>query len=385
MHLELNADERALIETAQSFAAEHIAPHAAEWERTRHVPRDVFVAAGEAGLTGVLVPRAQGGKEARHVVAARVLEELASACLATTFGLWVHNNVTNAMARHGTGAQAERLVAALLSGERIGAFCLTESDAGSDAAAITTQASRVGGGWRISGEKAWVSNGTHADILVVYAQTDAAAGWRGIGAFLVDAADDGVTRTPPYDMLGGHALGVSGLRFEDCPVADEDVLLGPGEGFKAAMSGIDKARMFVAAMCCGILDSSLSFALFHAAGRRAFGKPVLSFQGLQWQLADVATDLAAARLLTNDAAAAFDRGEASAVAAAHAKKFASRVALDGISQCMQAMGAAGTLIEHPPARHLAAAKLAQYVDGTTEIQNVVIGRALLKPFGLDAG
>ena len=186
-------------------------------------------------------------------------------------------------------------------------------------------------------------------------------------------------------MLGGHALGVSGIRFEDCPVADEDVLLGPGEGFKAAMSGIDKARMFVAAMCCGILGASLSTALSHAAGRRAFGKPVLSFQGLQWQLADVATDLEAARLLTHDAAAAFDRGEAAAVAAAHAKKFASRVALDGISQCMQAMGAAGSLMEHPPARHLAAAKLAHYMDGTTEIQNLVISRGLLKPFGLDAG
>ena len=385
MHLEMNAEEGGLIDAARAFAVEHIAPHAAEWERARHVPRELFLAASEAGLTGVLVPRGQGGKEARHVVAARVLEELSSACLATTFGLWVHNNALNAIARQGTGAPAKRLVASMLSGQRIGAFCLTEPDAGSDAAAITTHASRVDGGWRISGEKAWVSNGTHADVLVVYAQTDASAGWRGIGAFLVDAAGDGVSRTLPYDMLGGHALGVSGIRFEDCPVPDEDVLLGPGEGFMAAMNGIDKARMFVAAMCCGILGASLSSALSHAAARRAFGKPVLSFQGLQWQLADVATDLEAARLLTYGAAAAFDRGEAAAVAAAHAKKFASRVALNGISQCMQAMGGAGSLMEHPPARHLAAAKLAHYLDGTTEIQNVVISRGLLKPFGLDAG
>ena len=385
MHLELNAEEGALIDAARAFAAEHIAPHAAEWELARHVPRDVFQAAAEAGLTGVLVPRHHGGKEARHVVAVRVLEELSSACLAITFGLWVHNNALNAIERHGSGAPAERLAASMLSGQRIGAFCLTEPDAGSDAAAITTHALKVDGGWRISGEKAWVSNGTHADVLVVYAQTDASAGWRGIGAFLVDATGDGVTRTPPYEMLGGHALGLSGLRFEDCPVPDESMLLGPPEGFKAAMDGIDKARMFAAAMCCGILGASLSTALSHAATRQAFGKPVLSFQGLQWQLADVATDLEAARLLTYDAAAAFDRGETAAVAAAHAKKFASRVALDGISQCMQAMGAAGSLMEHPPARHLAAAKLAHYMDGTTEIQNLVISRGLLKPFGLDAG
>lgn len=385
MHLELTPEEGALIDAAQAFAADHIAPHAADWERMRHVPSDMFVAAAEAGLTGVLVPRSQGGTEARHVVAARVLEELSSACLSTTFGLWVHNNVANAIARQGTSAQTKRLGASLLSGQRIGAYCLTEPDAGSDAAAITTHASKVDGGWKITGEKAWVSNGTHADVLIVYAQTDTSAGWRGIGTFLVDASGDGVTRTPPYDMLGGHALGVSGLRFNDCLVADEDVLLGPGDGFKAAMNGIDKARMFVAAMCCGILDASLSSALSQVAGRRAFGQPVLSFQGLQWQLADVATDLEAARLLTYGAADAFDRGEGASVAAAHAKKFASRVALTGISQCMQAMGAAGALIEHPPARHLAAAKLAHYLDGTTEIQNVVISRALLKPFDLGPG
>ena len=385
MHLELTPEEGALIDAAQTFAADHIAPHAADWERTRHVPSELFVAAAEAGLTGVLVPRSQGGKEARHVVAARVLEELSSACLATTFGLWVHNNVANAIARQGMSAQTKRLGASLLSGQRIGAFCLTEPDAGSDAAAITTHASKVDGGWKITGEKAWVSNGTHADVLIVYAQTDTSAGWRGIGAFLVDASGDGVTRTPPYDMLGGHALGVSGLHFEDCLVADEDVLLGPGDGFKAAMEGIDKARMFAAAMCCGILGASLTSALSYAAERRAFGQPVLSFQGLQWQLADVATDLEAARLLTYSAADAFDRGEEAAVAAAHAKKFASRVALTGISQCMQAMGAAGVLIEHPPARHLAAAKLAHYLDGTTEIQNVVISRALLNLFDLGPG
>ena len=356
---------------------------AVEWERTRRAPRELFAAAAEAGLTGVLVPKELGGSEARFVVAALVLEELSAACLAAAFGLWVHNNTVNGIARRGTPEQVKRLVGPMLEGERIGAFCLTEPGAGSDAAAITTRAAEAGKGWRISGEKAWVSNGSHADVLVVYARSGQAEGWKGIASYIVDAGLDGVVRTPPYELIGGHALGTSGITFEDCEISGDDVLLGPGDGFKAAMSGIDYARMCVGANCCGILGASLAYALSHAAERRAFGKPVLSFQGLQWQLADVATDLEAARLLTYNAAQAFDRGEAGAMEAAHAKKFASRVALSGVSECMQAMGAAGSSMEHLPARHLATAKLAQYLDGTTEIQNVVIGRGLLETYGVD--
>jgi alkylation response protein AidB-like acyl-CoA dehydrogenase len=385
MHIELNDAELSLIEVAKAFAAEHIAPFAAEWESKRQVPREMFVAAAEAGLTGVLVPRELGGQGARFVTAARVLEELSSGCLAATFALWVHNNAVNGIARSGTRAQIDRFVEPMLRAERIGAFCLTEPGAGSDAAAITTRASEVPGGWRIDGEKAWVTNGVHADVLVVYAQADPTLGWRGIGSFVVDAARDGVSRTPPYELIGGHAMGVSGIRFEGCEIASDDVLLGPGDGFKAAMSGINHARMCVGAVCCGILGASLDYALAHAAKRHAFGKSVLSFQGLQWELAEVATELQAARLLTFDAAEALDRGEAAIMEAAHAKKFASRVAFSGISQCMQAMGAVGALMEHPPARHLATAKLTQFLDGTTEIQNVVISRGLLKRFGQDVG
>jgi alkylation response protein AidB-like acyl-CoA dehydrogenase len=385
MNIGLNDSERSLIDAAKAFAEQHIEPFAAEWESNRRVPREMFVAAADAGLTGVLVPRELGGRGARFATAARVLEELSSSCLAATFALWVHNNVVNGIARHGTRAQIDRLVEPMLRAQRIGAFCLTEPGAGSDATAITTRASEVDGGWRINGEKAWVTNGTHADLLVVYAQTDTSLGWRGIGSFLVDASRNGVSRTTPYELIGGHAMGVSGIRFDECEISGDDVLLGPGDGFKAAMSGINHARMCVGAVCCGVLGASLEYALAHAAKRHAFGKSVLSFQGLQWELADVATDLQAARLLTYDAAAALDRGEAAVTEAAHAKKFSSRVALSGISQCMQVMGAVGALMEHPPARHLATAKLTQYLDGTTEIQNIVISRGLLKAFGQDAG
>ena len=379
----LTAEEANVVEIARTFAAEHITPYAADWELNRIVPVKTFREAAAVGLSGVLVPKELGGQGASHIVAAKVLEELAGACFAFTFGLWVHNNLLNAIARNGTPEQIARYVPAMLAGERIGAFCLTEPGAGSDAAAITTRAKESAHGWRLSGEKAWVTNGTHADVFGVYAQTNPAQGWRGIASFLVSGDAPGLVREAPYTLLGGHAMGVTGLRLTDCPVPEADLLFGPGDGFKAAMRGITMARTFVGASCCGILTSSLKTALTYGAKRQAFGKPLLTFQGLQWELADVATDLEAARLLTYQAAAALDQGEAAIAEAAYAKKFASRVALTGVSQCMQVMGAVGLRTDTPLGRHLATAKITHYLDGATEIQNMVISRTLLKEYGID--
>ena len=379
----LTNDEANLVEIARTFAAEHITPYAADWELNRTVPVKTFREAAAVGLTGVLVPKELGGHGASHIAAAKVLEELAGACFAFTFGLWVHNNLLNAIARNGTPEQIARYVPVMLAGERIGAFCLTEPGAGSDAAAITTRAKESAHGWRLSGEKAWVTNGTHADVFGVYAQTNPAQGWRGIASFLVSGDTPGLVREAPYTLLGGHAMGVTGLRLTDCPVPEADLLFGPGDGFKAAMRGITMARTFVGASCCGILTSSLKTALTYGAKRQAFGKPLLTFQGLQWELADVATDLEAARLLTYQAAAALDQGEAAIAEAAYAKKFASRVALTGVSQCMQVMGAMGLRTDTPLGRHLATAKITHYLDGATEIQNMVISRTLLKDYGIE--
>ena len=379
----LTAEEANLVEIAKTFAAEHITPYAADWELNRTVPVKTFREAAAVGLTGVLVPKEFGGQGASYMAAAKVLEELAGACFAFSFSLWVHNNLLNAIARNGTPEQIARYVPPMLAGERIGAFCLTEPGAGSDAAAITTRAEESASGWRLSGEKAWVTNGAHADVFGVYAQTNPAQGWRGIASFLVSGDTPGLVREAPYTLLGGHAMGVTGLRLTDCPVPEADLLFGPGDGFKAAMRGITLARTFVAASCCGILTSSLYSALTYGAKRQAFGKPLLSFQGLQWELADVATDLEAARLLTYQAAVALDQGEEAIAKASHAKKFASRVALTGVSQCMQAMGAAGLRTDTPLARHLTTAKMTHYLDGATEIQNMVISRTLLEDYGID--
>lgn len=361
---------------ARTFAAEVIAPNAEHWERLGRVPFEAIEQAAEAGLCGLMVPKALGGLGLGVGGMAAVMEILASACMSTAFSLVVHNNLAAHIARHGSRAQIDRYVAAMVRGHRIGAFLLTEPQAGSDAQAIRTRAERVDGGWILSGDKAWVSNGTFADVLSVYAQTEPGAGARGIASFLVEAGAAGVQRDNAYPLMRGHALGAGGFSFDGCKVSDDMMLLGPGEAFKAAMSGIDAARINVAAMCCGSLRMSLAEAIEYADRRQAFGQSTLDFQGLQWMLADVATDLEAAKLLTVHAADLMDAGGAATLAAAHAKKFATRVAFSGIADCMQAMGAAGYSAEYCVARHLAGAKMAQFLDGTTEIQNVVIGRDL---------
>ena len=373
----LSHEERQLIADAAAFARDAVAPTAADWERDRTMPLETFRAAAGLGLCGMMVAREHGGLGIRFAAAMGVFEELATACMAFAFSLEVQNNLARSIAGHGTAAQIGRHLPALLSGEAIGAFLLTEQSTGSDAAAIATTAVRDGDGWVIDGEKAWVTNAAAADLLCVFAQTDASRGWRGIAAFLVEADNPGVARGAPYEMMGGHATGTGGFSFSGCRVADDAVLLGPGGGFKEAMRGIDVARVGVGALCCGMLRAGLDRALDYAAERRAFGQAIIEFQGLQWMLADVATDLEAARLLTLAAARAIDEG-AGTVEAAHAKKFATRAALKGLADCMQVMGAAGYKADQPLARHLACAKMAHYLDGTTEIQNLVIARNLMR-------
>jgi alkylation response protein AidB-like acyl-CoA dehydrogenase len=239
----------------------------------------------------------------------------------------------------------------------------------------------VDGAWVLNGHKAWITNGAVANLFSVYAQTDPALGWKGIVCILVEDKAPGLQRGDVYKMLGGHAMGTAELILKDCRVSEENLLIGPGDAFKAAMNGISVARAIVGAMCCGMIRASLECALDYASKRQVFGRPVAGFQGIQWQLADVATNLEASRLLTYQATLAIDRGEDANVKAAHAKKFATRVALADISNCMQAMGAEGLRSDHPLGRHLASAKMAQYLDGTTEIQNVVISRAMFKGRG----
>lgn len=380
----LSPDESAFVAQARDFARDRVAPFVAEWERRREFPRDAFREGARLGLTGLLVAKDLGGVALSHVAMARVLEELAGASLAFGFTLFVQHNVLAGIVQNGTRAQIDRFVPAMLQGERIGAFCLTEPGCGSDAAAIATTARRKGDGWRLDGEKAWVTNGAVADIFSVYARADESRDWRGIACFLIEEPAAGLRRGAPYALMGAHVMATNGISLDGCEVPADALLLGPGYGFKGAMAGINRARTAIAAMCCGMLRASLAAAVGATASRRAFGRPVAGFQGLQFELADVATDLEAARRLAYRAAWLLDRGEKAIVEAAHAKKFATRAALTGISTCMRAMGATGFRADHGLGRHLADAQMCQYLDGTDEIQNVVIGRALFGGRSIDA-
>lgn len=368
--------ETQAVDAARAFAAGVIAPNAEHWERLGRVPYEAFERAGGAGLCGLMVPPEHGGSGLGVGGMAAVMETLSQACLSAAFALVVHNNLAAFIARFGHAAHIERYLEEMVRGRKIGAFLLTEPNAGSDAQAIETVAVRDGDGWRLSGEKAWISNATSADVLSVYAQTEPGSGAKGIAAFLVDAEADGIRRSDGYDLMRGHALGTGAFHFDACRVAGEQMILAPGEAFRAAMAGINTARINVAAMSCGVLRESLRIAVRYADERRAFGQSTLDFQGLNWMLAEVATNLEAAAALTRNAIACAEDGDNPTLAAAHAKKFATRVAFDGVSECMQAMGAAGYAADYPLARHLAAAKMAQFLDGTTQIQNVVIARAL---------
>ena len=377
--------EHHMIAAAEKFAGDYVAIGAPAWERQKGLPSEGIHPAAEAGLCGMLLAEDLGGKAMSKSAMARVMEELSKADMGYAFVLIVHNNLMNAIADNGTEEQKARYLPAMLSGDCLGAFLLTEAQGGSDAANVTTTARREGGGWIIDGAKVWVSNAATAGLLSVYAQTDADLGWRGIACFLVEADHPGVIREAPYAIMGAHVMGVGGFRFENCRVGDDAVLLAPGAGFKGAMAGIDLARANVAAMCCGIIANSLEVALGYCAERRLFGQRVAEFQGLQWQLADVATDLHGARLMAASALAAIDAGEGAAIPAAYAKKFATQAAERGVAACMQAMGANGYKHEYPLARHLACARMANYIDGTTEIQNVVISRDLLRPYSTAPG
>lgn len=372
----LAPDEKQTVQAARTFRDEHITPFADGIELRRDNAISTLRLASKFGLLGLQVAPTRGGAGLSAVAAARVYEEIAEGCLAHAFSLEVHNNIATLVSRRATRVQQDRWLPRLLSGDAVAAFCLTEPSMGSDAAAIQCTADRNGSDWVLNGEKAWVTNAAQADLFAVWAQTDAAAGWRGIAAFLVEREAKGLTVTDPYQLMGGHAMGTAGIVLRDCRVPADGLISPSGEAFKVAMQGITLARIFVSAQCCGILKAGLDRAISYVSERKAFGRPVGSFQGLQWELVNVATQREAARLLVYRAAAAVDRGVSATVEAAQAKKFATAAAVSGLMTCMQVMGARGFHVDSTLGRHLATAKMAEYLDGTSEIQNIVIARSL---------
>ena len=373
----LNPVDEHFVDKAKVFADEHLKPYAEHWEQAKQQPEKTLRMA-ISKFAGIRIPEELGGYGSSAATIARVYEELAKIDIGFTCALAVHNVVTIVASFIENTVLRDRNLGKLMSGEAIGAFLLTEPDIGSDAISIQTSAIEKNDKYIINGSKAWVTNGVNADLLSVFAQTIPGSSAKGIAGFVIEPDMPGISAKPAYNMLGNHAMGVNELKFSNCTADAELMAFVPGAGFKAAMDGIDVARFGVAAMCNGALEGGLNTAVDYAKKREAFGQPIINQQGLQWQLAEAATQLEASRMLTYRAAEIIDKGENVTVMAAHAKKFATRAAFEGLSTAMQAMGANGLLRENPLARQMSGARVTYYMDGTTEIQNIVIGRSLLE-------
>jgi alkylation response protein AidB-like acyl-CoA dehydrogenase len=375
MTLSTAAEDR-IVQAARDFVASHVVPHVQAWDGGRADSRAVLPAAAAAGLLGLEVPVAHGGLGLSYRCKRQVAEILAGADFGLAMSVINTHNVANHLARMAAPDVARRYVPALLSGERTGCTALTEPDAGSDFSAITTLARKVGDAWQLDGRKAWIVNGTHADVIVVYAQTEPGQGARGIAAFVVDGTRSGFVRQARADSTAARSVDTGGFALQGYRASADELLHPPGEAFKAALGSINGARAYVAAMCCGMVQACLRAASAYGTQRHTFGKPLHDHQGWRWALADAAIDLSAARLMVDAAAALIDAGGDAQSAAAQAKVFATRMAGRHIAALMHAMGAEGLREQYPMLRHLAAAQVATLTDGSTEILLDRVARGL---------
>jgi alkylation response protein AidB-like acyl-CoA dehydrogenase len=363
----LTPAETQAIDAARAFVDVHVTPNVRAWDHGHADSRAVLPASARAGLLGLEVPVEHGGLGLSFGCKWRVAEILAAADFGLAMSVINTQNVANHLARAAAPDAARRYVPALLSGQRTGCTALTEHGAGSDFSAITTLARSAGEEWLIDGCKAWIVNATHAEVIVLYAQTEAGSGARGIAAFVVDGTRDGFVRDPSSDNGAARSIDAGGFRLQGYRARHDELLHAPGQAFKAALASINGARIYVAAMCCGMVAECLRVAGEYGAARHTFGKPLHEHQGWRWNLADAAIDLEAARLLVAAAAECIDSGSDAQAAAARAKVFATRMAVRHTAALMHAMGAQGLREHHPFLRHLAAAQVATLVDGSTEM------------------
>jgi alkylation response protein AidB-like acyl-CoA dehydrogenase len=379
MTFEPNEAQAAVAATARAFARERIAPVAAENDRLGRFPADLVRGLGELGLLAVNVPAAYGGSEAGPVAYALALTEIDAADCATAVVMAVTNMVGEVIARFGTEAQKEHHLPKLASGEYLaGAFGLSEPQAGSDAAALTTRAVRSGDGWVIDGAKQWISNGDVAGVTVVWAKTDPTAGAKGITAFLVEAGTPGLTIGKHEEKLGIRASSTVSLAFDACEVPDAARLGAVGEGYKIALAALDGGRIGIASQATGTIRAALEASVRYAKERQTFGRRIAEHQAIAFMLADLRTDHDLSRLLGLRAAALKEAGRAFTREAAMAKLFSSEAAQRAVSKAVQIHGGYGYTREFPVEKLFRDARVQTIYEGTSEIQRLVIARELLK-------
>ena len=377
MGFDLTSEQRAIRETAAQFAAEHFAPHAARWDAEEIFPVDALRAAAALGLAGIYVRGDVGGSDLGRHDAAIVFEELAAACTSTAAYLSIHNMVAWMIDRFGSEAQRRRHVPKLASMEHFGSYCLTEPGSGSDAASLRTRARRDGDHYVLDGAKAFISGGGAADVYIVMARTGG-EGARGISALIVEKDTPGLSFGKKERKLGWNSQPTRMVILENARVPVANRLGAEGDGFRFAMQGLDGGRVNIGACSLGAARACLAAAGEHLRIRRQFGKALAEFQALQFRIADMATDLEAARLMVHRAAVALDAGhEDATMLCAMAKRFATDAGFRICNEALQLHGGYGSLKYHPIERFLRDVRVHQILEGTNEIMRLIVARKLL--------
>ncbi|NNN79619.1 acyl-CoA dehydrogenase family protein [Vibrio sp. 11-4(1)] len=377
MDFELNEDQRAFADTAQQFADECLAPMAAEWDEKQIFPKDVLREAGELGFLSLYTPEAQGGLGLSRIDASIIFEQLAMGCTSTTAFMTIHNMVSWMIASFATDEAKTQFCPKLVTGEWLGSYCLTEPNAGSDAAALTTSATKKGDKYVLNGGKTFISGAGETDVLVVMARTGE-AGAKGVSAFVVPAQTDGISYGRKEPKMGWNSQPTRAVTFENVVIPASHLLGEEGQGFVFAMKGLDGGRINIATCSVGTAQQALNQAARYIQERKQFGKPLAQFQALQFKLADMATELVAARQLVLYAASKLDRNDPDATAyCAMAKRFATDVGFQVCDQALQLYGGYGYIKEYPMERHFRDVRVHQILEGTNEIMRLIIARRLL--------
>ncbi len=363
--------------SVRGFTADEIAPRAAQIDRENEFPADLWLKLGALGVLGVTVDPAYGGAGLGYLEHVVAMEEISRGSASVGLSYGAHSNLcVNQIHRNGSEAQKRRYLPDLVSGAKVGALAMSESEAGSDVIGMRTRAVRKGDAYVLEGRKMWITNGPDAEVLVVYAKTDPDAGKRGITAFIVEKGMDGFSTSPKLDKLGMRGSNTCELVFEDCAVPAENILGEEGRGVKVLMSGLDFERVVLAAGPLGIMQGCMDLVLPHLHQRRQFGRPIGEFQLMQGKLADLYTTMNASRAYVYAAARACDRGETTRKDAAGAILYAAERATWMALETIQCLGAMGYMNETPAGRLLRDAKLYEIGAGTSEIRRMLIGREL---------
>jgi alkylation response protein AidB-like acyl-CoA dehydrogenase len=374
----LTDEQRQIRDTLRAFARDELAPNAAAWDREHAFPRDALRKLGALGALGVVVPEAWGGAGLDHVSLALAMEEIAAGDGATSTIVGVQNSVACApILAFGSEAQKTRYLPSLARGERLGCFCLTEPQAGSDAAAIAMRAERRGDRYVLNGTKQFITSGANADVALVFAVTDRTAGKKGISTFIVETKTPGYVVARIEEKLGQRASDTAQIVFENCEVPVENLLGREGDGYRIALANLEGGRIGIAAQAVGMARAAQDAALAYAQERRAFGQPIAEHQAVAFRLADMATQIEVARQMVWHAAALRDAGEPCLKEASMAKLFASEMAERVCSDALQIHGGYGYVSDFPVERICRDVRVCKIYEGTSDIQRLVISRALL--------